>query len=60
MFLCYNFFFFRFLIHGGMDEAEQNNFHSSVCHGPEFSLVIKVMNLTMNIFLKLILSGSGS
>ena len=59
MFLCCN-FFSRFLIHGVMDEAEQNNFHSSVCHGPEFALVIKVMNLTMNIFLLRILSGLGS
>ena len=49
-----------FLVPSVMDEAKQNNFHSLVCHGPEFTLVIKVMNLTVHGFLLHTLSALGS
>ena len=44
-------FIINFFILGIMDETEQNIFHSSVCYGPEFTLVIKVMDLTVSVFL---------
>ena len=51
MFLCLlQFFIIRFLILGMMNEVEQNILYSLIFHGPEFILVMKVIDLTVIIF----------
>ena len=61
MFLCLlQFLIICFLIPSTMNEVELNIFHSSVCHGSEFTLMIKVMDLIVNVFLLRTLSGLGS